>query len=165
MITPGKNRPAVFSVDRSSAKLYDPGISLLVETIGWANFGGGCHEQVGKRFLGSGCAASRRRSSCRVGSRGGGLRHGVGQYLVSLGAWKDIARLLSLSGRELQIVQGVFDDAKDQCIAERMGISQHTVHAHFERLYRKLAVHGRAGLMLRVFATYLTVSGDGHPGA
>jgi len=85
--------------------------------------------------------------------------------LFSLQAWKDIAEVLSLSLRELQIVQGVFDDAKDQCIAERMGISQHTVHAHFERLYRKLAVHSRASLMLRVFATYLTVSGDGHPGA
>ena len=85
--------------------------------------------------------------------------------LFSRQAWKDIARLLSLSLRELQIVQAVFDDAKDQGIAERMGISQHTVHAHFERLYRKLAVHSRASLMLRVFATYLTVSGDGHPGA
>jgi DNA-binding CsgD family transcriptional regulator len=85
-----------------------------------------------------------------------------GSELFSPQAWQRIARLLSLSERELQVVQGVFDDFKDRRIASRIGISQHTVHTHFERLYLKLDVHNRTGLMLRIFATYLTVSDDGH---
>ena len=86
----------------------------------------------------------------------------LGSALFSSESWQQIARLLHLSERELQLVQGVFDDVKDRRIATQIGISQHTVHTHFERLYLKLHVHNRTGLMLRVFATYLTVSDDGH---
>ena len=91
-----------------------------------------------------------------------GQAESLGSELFASEAWQEIARLLHLSERELQVVQGVFDDVKDRHIASQIGISQHTVHTHFERLYLKLDVHNRTGLMLRIFATYLTVSDDGH---
>jgi DNA-binding NarL/FixJ family response regulator len=86
----------------------------------------------------------------------------VGSALFSSDAWQQIARLLHLSERELQVVQAVFDDVKDRRIATHIGISQHTVHTHFERLYQKLEVHNRTSLMLRIFAAYLSVSDDSH---
>ena len=55
-------------------------------------------------------------------------------------AWKVIANSLRISDRELQIIQGIFDDRKEFAIADELTISVHTVHTHLERLYRKLGV-------------------------
>lgn len=69
-------------------------------------------------------------------------------------AWRHLARALRLSGRESEILQAVFDDQKESCIAANLGISAHTVHTHLERLYRKLRVSSRVALVLRVFLEY-----------
>ncbi len=66
--------------------------------------------------------------------------------------WTEIARLLDLSKRQLEIVRGVFDDQTEFAIAADLGISPHTVHTHFERLHRKLDVANRVQLVLRVMA-------------
>ena len=60
--------------------------------------------------------------------------------------WKTLGRLMRLSPRELQIVEAVCLELKDRAIAERLGISTHTVRTHFERLFRKLGVHSRGGV-------------------
>lgn len=73
-------------------------------------------------------------------------------------AWQEIQRSLRLSGRELQIVRGVFDDQTESCIAAELGISSHTVHTHFERLHHKLAVTDRVELVLRVTNEFLTLT-------
>ena len=77
-------------------------------------------------------------------------------------AWQEIAGSLRLSGQELRIVRGVFDDRTEFAIAEGLKISPHTVHTHCERLYRKLGVTGRVQLVLRVMEEYvaLTLSPD-----
>ena len=88
----------------------------------------------------------------------------LGRSLLSEDQWRTIARSLLLSGREFQILQNIFDDRKELAIAEELGISAHTVHTHLERLYRKLAVGSRCGLIVRVFAEYLALEqarGDG----
>lgn len=82
----------------------------------------------------------------------------LGSTLFSEAAWMAIARSLRLSRRELQIVQGVFDDEKEVGIAARLGISPHTVHTHFERLHRKLAVSDRAQILIRVMREFLTLT-------
>ena len=64
--------------------------------------------------------------------------------------------VLALSGRESEILQAVFDDQKESCIAANLGISAHTVHTHLERIYRKLHVSSRVELVVRVFAAYLS---------
>jgi DNA-binding CsgD family transcriptional regulator len=73
-------------------------------------------------------------------------------------AWTTIGRSLKLSARELQLVRGVFDDRTDFSISSTLGISQHTVHTHFERLYHKLGVGNRVQLVVRVMREFLALT-------
>jgi len=73
-------------------------------------------------------------------------------------AWQEIARSLRLSGQEIQIVHGMFDDHTEAAIAANLKISPHTVHTHCERLYRKLGVSGRVKLALRVMNEYIVLT-------
>jgi DNA-binding CsgD family transcriptional regulator len=72
--------------------------------------------------------------------------------------WAAITRSFNLSNREQQLVRGVFDDCTDFSIASGLGISPHTVHTHFERLYQKLGVANRAQLILRVVDEFLALT-------
>ena len=81
-----------------------------------------------------------------------------GSAMFSTQVWDQIARSLGLSGRELQVVRGVFDDRIESAIATELGISPHTVHTHFDRLHRKLGVATRTGLVLRVTREFLALS-------
>jgi len=71
-------------------------------------------------------------------------------------AWKVIAKSLRISDRELQIIQGIFDDRKEFAIADELKISMHTVHTHLERLYRKLGISSRVALVLYILSEYLS---------
>ena len=77
-------------------------------------------------------------------------------------AWEEIACSLKLSGQELRVVRGIFDDCTEPAIADRLKVSPHTVRTHCERLYHKLGVTDRVKLVLRVVETYvaLTLSAD-----
>jgi DNA-binding CsgD family transcriptional regulator len=84
--------------------------------------------------------------------------HGDGQAgrgLFSQDVWFQISNRLSLSERELQIVQGVFDDQHENQIAQELEISSHTVHTHLERLYHKLGVSSRVELVVRIVKCHL----------
>lgn len=50
----------------------------------------------------------------------------------------------------------MFDDWTAARIAMTLNISQHTVHTHIERLYRKLNVNSRSELLVRVFGEFVT---------
>lgn len=78
----------------------------------------------------------------RRGSPGFGLLDGD--------EWERAVQHLNLSGREQEIARAIFDDRTESSIAEKLGISPHTVHTHVERLYRKLGVGSRTQLVLRV---------------
>jgi DNA-binding CsgD family transcriptional regulator len=80
-----------------------------------------------------------------------------GGTLVTGDQWQLIAAVLLLSGRELQIVQGIFAGEPEATIATSLGISGHTVHTYLGRLYRKLGVHDRSELIVEVFAAYVLV--------
>jgi DNA-binding NarL/FixJ family response regulator len=71
-------------------------------------------------------------------------------------AWRMIANSLHISDRELQIIQEIFDDRKESAIADDLTISVHTVHTHLERLYRKLGVSTRVGLVVYILSEYLS---------
>jgi DNA-binding NarL/FixJ family response regulator len=73
-------------------------------------------------------------------------------------AWQEIARSLRLSERELQIVRAMFDDCTENAIAANLGVARRTVHTHFERLHRKLAVADRLQLVLRVMDEFLMLT-------
>lgn len=70
-------------------------------------------------------------------------------------AWSAIRRSLDLSGRELEVVRGIFKDQTELAIAAALRISPHTVHTHIERLHHKLRVAGRMQLVLRVMDEFL----------
>jgi len=82
----------------------------------------------------------------------------LGSAMFTAQAWDQIARSLGLSGRELQIVRGVFDDRIESAIAADLGISAHTVHTYFDRLHRKLGVATRTGLVLRITREFLALA-------
>jgi DNA-binding CsgD family transcriptional regulator len=73
-------------------------------------------------------------------------------------AWDGVARSLRLSGRELEVARGVFDDRTEFAMADDLGIALRTVHTHIERLYRKLAVRDRVQLVLRITNVFLKLT-------
>ncbi len=84
-----------------------------------------------------------------------------GQSLLRDDQWRSIGRSLHLSGREFQIVQRLFDDEKELAIAQQLGVSPHTIHTYLGRLYRKIGVASRCGLLVRVFAEYISLQSGG----
>jgi DNA-binding NarL/FixJ family response regulator len=78
-----------------------------------------------------------------------------GSGLFSTNSWSRLSTSLQLSQRELQIVQHIFEDRKEDAIAFELGISPHTVNTYVQRLYTKLAVRSRAQLIVCVVARYL----------
>jgi len=81
-----------------------------------------------------------------------------GAAMFSEHAWREIARSLRLSGRELQIVRAVFDDHTESAIAANLHVSPHTIHTHCERLYRKLGVTDRVRLVLRIMGEFIALT-------
>jgi len=75
-----------------------------------------------------------------------------GHEILDDTAWEGLGQTLKLAPREIQVIQGVFNDQKELAIASDLGISQHTVHTYLERVYRKLAVGSRVALVVRVMA-------------
>ena len=69
--------------------------------------------------------------------------------------WATISESLDLTHRESQIVLGVLGGGSQSEIAQELGISNHTIHAHFARIYAKLGVRSQVQLVLRVVAEYL----------
>jgi DNA-binding NarL/FixJ family response regulator len=67
-----------------------------------------------------------------------------------------VGKSLRISDRELQIIQAIFDDRKEYAIASELKISMHTVHTHLARLYRKLGVNTRLGVVLCILSEYLS---------
>jgi DNA-binding NarL/FixJ family response regulator len=89
----------------------------------------------------------------------------IGAGLFCERTWTVLAVNLKLSGRELQIVRGIFNNQKESTIAAELGVSPHTVHTECERLYRKLGINDRPQLMLRIVGEFhaLTLEGTTLP--
>jgi DNA-binding NarL/FixJ family response regulator len=66
--------------------------------------------------------------------------------------WAAILGKLRLSNRQRDLVEAIFAGERDDEIARRLRISPHTVHTHMPRLYAKLHVNDRTGVVIRVFA-------------
>ena len=81
-------------------------------------------------------------------------------------AWDQLVHQLKLSPREAQIVHAVFEDRKEVNIAAELGMSPHTVRTHMERLYRKVGVQSRVGLVICLVGCFLDLTandGNGLP--
>jgi DNA-binding NarL/FixJ family response regulator len=60
--------------------------------------------------------------------------------LLSSDEWCRLSRALNLSQRQSEILRCAFSDERDSSIAERLGVSAHTIHTQRMRLFRKLHV-------------------------
>ena len=83
-----------------------------------------------------------------------------GSRMLSESAWAAIARSLQLSKRHMEVVKGVFDSEKETAIAGDLGISQHTVHTHLDRIYEKLGVGSRLELVQSILVEFLRLTAD-----
>jgi len=81
----------------------------------------------------------------------------IGASLLSGDMWSRLRDILRLSDRELQIVQGIFEDQKQESIAYNLGISPHSVNTYIQRIYSKLRIGSRPQLILRVMSEYLAL--------
>ena len=79
----------------------------------------------------------------------------LGSALLPNDVWLRLRESLALSDRELQIVQGIFEDQKQESIAYHLGISPHSVNTYIQRIYSKLSIGSRPQLIVRVVSEYL----------
>ena len=79
----------------------------------------------------------------------------LGSSLLPSDVWSRLRDSLRLSDRELQIVQGIFEDKKQESIAYALGISPHSVNTYIQRIYAKLRIGSRPQLIVRVMSEYL----------
>ncbi len=70
------------------------------------------------------------------------------------GAWAAIVDALKCSSQEAMVLRLVIAGCKERAVARRTRVSVSTVGEYMKRLYRKLGVHDRVGLCLRVFGAY-----------
>ena len=73
-----------------------------------------------------------------------------GRFLVSNEQWVKIAKFLSISERERQVCQLLFEGLTREEIAERMKLKVRTIRHYLERIHAKLSVNHRVALVLRI---------------
>ncbi len=60
----------------------------------------------------------------------------------------------------MEVVKAVFDNKKETAIGDDLGISQHTVHTHLDRVYEKLGVGNRQELVQSIIGEFLDLTAD-----
>ena len=73
---------------------------------------------------------------------------------LSEGEWDSIAAQLHLSPRLLQIVRCIFDGLEERAICDALGIASGTIHSYLDRLFKRLGIHSRSELIVRLFLAY-----------
>ena len=63
------------------------------------------------------------------------------------------ARSLGLSPRQAKVAALIFRSKKDKEIAAALRLSQHTVRTYINRIFIRLGVNDRVGLVLRIVAS------------
>jgi DNA-binding CsgD family transcriptional regulator len=82
----------------------------------------------------------------------------LGAAILSDHAWSEIAKTLGITKREIQIIQGVFDNHTQQGIATRLNMNEHTAHTHLNRLFKKLNITTRTELVLRIMEQMIALT-------
>ena len=82
------------------------------------------------------------------------------QHRYSKKQWRALGASLNLTPRELEIVRTLLDVETAPAAARRLDISQNTVRTHLKRIYSKLSVTNRVGLVLLVVDELAAQPGD-----
>lgn len=83
-----------------------------------------------------------------------------GSAILPHDAWLHVRDSLRLSDRELQIIQGIFDDEDQKSMANRLAISPEIVYRMIQRIYLKLRIGSSAELVVRVMSEYLAYAAE-----
>ncbi len=67
---------------------------------------------------------------------------------------------LGLSPREVEIICYIMAERKDLFIARELGISYNTLRTQLSRLFRKLGVNSRTGVVVAVFTEVIRSMGE-----
>ena len=79
--------------------------------------------------------------------------------------WTQLAESFGITHRELQVVQGIFDDRTEAAIAIELRISPRTVHTYIERLYHKTGASSRLSFALKIMSRFLSDVRERRPGS
>lgn len=74
----------------------------------------------------------------------------IGQNQLSDLQWERVCNSFGLSAREELVCRLLCDGNTRSAIANAMEVSTRTVRHHMERIHRKLGVHNRVGVVLRL---------------
>ena len=74
----------------------------------------------------------------------------TGQHQFSEQQWEHICQSMALSSREELVCRLLCDGHTRAVIAESMNVTPRTVRHHMERIHRRLGVHNRVGVVLRL---------------
>jgi ATP/maltotriose-dependent transcriptional regulator MalT len=81
----------------------------------------------------------------------------AGKLVTELGGQSATARRAGLTGREVEVLSLVAEGLSNRQVAERLVVSEHTVHRHLANIYAKLGVSSRTAAVS--FATQREVLG------
>lgn len=93
--------------------------------------------------------------------------------IIAPDLWAALETRFALSGRELEILQAVFDGERNARIAFRTNLSRHTIRSYIRRIYQKTGTTDRPELILAIMAAVLRLQasppedpdpGSGTPG-
>jgi DNA-binding NarL/FixJ family response regulator len=73
----------------------------------------------------------------------------VKAVLHDSGALSPKGKISHVTGRQEEVIASISEGLSNKEIARRFGLSEHTVKAHLNRIYRKLGVTSRSQLMAR----------------
>jgi DNA-binding NarL/FixJ family response regulator len=81
------------------------------------------------------------------------------RLLLPPGSLEEVRSRLGLTPREFEIALSLLAGHTEKGSAKALQSRPATVHSHVERIYRKLEVRSRSGLITKLFAAYLRVEG------
>ncbi len=73
-------------------------------------------------------------------------------FPMSEAVWQEIANRLALSPQQIRIVELLLRNKQDKEIAAELGLSFPTVRTYLRRIFDRVGVKDRMGLVLHVFA-------------
>lgn len=75
--------------------------------------------------------------------------------LLTTEQWRAVVEAMDLSPQQGRIVGLILQNRQDKQIAAELGLSRETVRTYLKRIFLRLGVEGRLGLVLRVFTICL----------
>jgi DNA-binding NarL/FixJ family response regulator len=80
------------------------------------------------------------------------VRDAFAPSFLSPALWRHVVDMLELSSQQARIVSLILQGRADKDIVEEMRLSRYTIRTYLRRIFDRIGVEDRIGLILRVFA-------------